>query len=333
MIEIHTVAQDYSSDFAISQSDNDAENISSKSMPDVPQKTISSVYRERLSVLTMLKQLVHLCRDIQKHRGLGIGLLAGTQVFLDDFNVLQQQVNRRIQLLHQFVVEGSPLRLQDMVRVQESWVTIREGWHDDSVLENFQFHCHFIEQILQIVSELSQCLHYPLLENNSQTDNSDPVATQIDVLGSQNHSTLLNFITMQLPKTIEYLGMVRALSTHAATIGYSIKDHDQKLKFLCQCVNTEKRTMIQQVDELLGDWGNSIPSLLSLKTYEYKIDAFIDKVLREVVSQSEITVTSVDLFATATNIMDVYWRVVDDGFNSIQHLQDQGLERWCIYGA
>lgn len=284
-------------------------------------------YHLRLAALVLIKQLMHLCRDTQKHRGLGMGLLAGNQEFAAPFATLQKQMARRIAVLSAFsrdmtVPFSHAFSHADMNNIHEAWGTIREGWYDDSVLENFQFHNYFVEQLLQMVTKLTHRLQSVSSMPSHIFDDESPESIQ--------HDELLVFICGQLPKMIEYLGMVRALASHSATVGCHIEDHDKKLKYLCQCVQVEKLQMITVAEQLHQTMGSTLPSLLVLQTYGFKVDALVDKVLQQVVGQEKITLSSDALFSMATEIMDVYWRVVDDGIDVLHHAQDEAIERWCI---
>ncbi len=293
-------------------------------------------YNLRLVSLVMIKQLMHLCRDVQKHRGLSMGLLAGNQEFAPRFRLLQKQMARRIDTLHAFSKKShNPLTIFDVNKINEAWETIRAGWHDDSVLENFQFHSHFVEQLLQLVMKLSGCLRTVPSPHDVHPLSTQGLLAQAGASGSEpdmDADGLLTFVCQQLPKMIEFLGMVRALATHSASLGHSVEEHDKKLKYYCQCVHTEKVQIIAIAEQLHQKVGANIPTLLVLRTYEFKVDALIDKVGRDIIGKSKIKVPSDDLFTMITDIMDVYWRVVDDGIDVLHHQQDQALESWYIAG-
>lgn len=300
-------------------------------------------YNERLLALTMIKQLMHLCRDTQKHRGLGMGLLAGNDHFAERFELLQQQMARRVVLLSAFANKPeNPINASDIDKIVNAWETIRAGWHDDSVLENFQFHSHFIEQLLLMVMRIAECLREPLTQVLASATvssvNTEGEITSVQPVAYHKphqqilHDELLLFICRKVPNIIEYAGKLRALSTHAATVGYAIDEHDKKLNYVCQCIKTNKIEVLDQAQQLNTQLGHQIPSLLVMKTYEFKLDAFIDKMNNNVIGQKKITVSSDDLFAKATEIIDVYWRVVDDGLDVLHRLQEQELEQWCVKG-
>ena len=287
--------------------------------------TITADYHKRLFAINTIKQLVALCRETQQHRGLGMGLLAGNEHFTERFSRLQLQMKRRIQILDAFCHEAHcQLSQPDLNSIRDGWQTIREGWHDDSVLENFQFHGHFIEQQLKIIARLSRCLQEPLGASTPPSFEPDEI--------TQRNQKLLTFTCNHLPHLIEFTGKIRALSTHAATSGHAIVEHDKQLKYFCQCIQTEKRQTIYTAEELHRQIGSYMPSLLLLQTYEFKLSAFTDKVLQHIVGQKTIPVTSNDIFSMATEIMDTYWRVVDDGLDVLLRQQEQALEQWCQRG-
>lgn len=282
-------------------------------------------YHKRLSAVNTIKQLVSLCRETQQHRGLGMGLLAGNEHFTERFSRLQVQMKRRIQILDALFHEPHcQLNTNDLNSINNGWQTIKEGWHDDSVLENFQFHGHFIEQQLKVIIRLSLCLNTPLGESLGGLSTSGDK--------NERYTKLLEFICTSLPKLIELIGKIRALSTHAATCGHYIEEYDKQLKYFCQCVQSEKLQIIHTAEELHRHMGHQMPSLLLLQTYEFKLSAFIDKVSQQVVEQELIKITSNDIFSMATEVMDTYWRVVDDGLDALMRHQEQALEYWCQQG-
>ncbi|MFT5420049.1 MAG: hypothetical protein ACI9D5_000790 [Candidatus Endobugula sp.] len=297
--------------------------------------TVVTTYHLRSSSLLMIKQLMHLCRDTQKHRGLGMGLLAGNTAFAQRFYRLQTQMARRVDALYTFSqTQNSSLSVTEINKINEAWATIREGWHEDSVLESFQFHSYVIEQLLHMVIQLSQCLQaVPARLSDTGSKLVTLFQTPADEpLDGRCKDDLLVFVCYQLPRMIESLGMVRALATHSASLGHHIEEHDKKMRYLCQCVQTQKYPLIKLAEKLQSSMGAAFPSVLVVKTYEFKVDAFIEKVSRQVIGQENITVVSDDLFAMVTDIMDVYWRIIDEGLDVLHHQQDEALDTWYLKG-
>ena len=172
------------------------------------------------------------------------------------------------------------------------------------------------DRLLQMVMPLSTCLQS--VSDRHTSPHILYTASAEDKVALEAQDQLLAFICYQLPKMIEFLGMVRALASHSASVGSHIEEHDKKLKYLCQCVQREKHQVTNTAKSLYEMVGNQIPSLLVLQTYAFKVDAFIERVMRDIIGKTQITWSSDDLFTMATEVMDVHWRVVDDGINVIQ---------------
>jgi hypothetical protein len=195
----------------------------------------------------------------------------------------------------------------------------------------FQFHSYVIEQLLQMVIQLSQCLQKvpARLSDTRSRLGFKPGAKLVTLFRTPVDEPVeercKDNVCYQLPQMIESLGVVRALATHSASLGHSIEEHDKKMRYLCQCVQKQQRPLIELAENLQHSMGATFPSILVVKTYEFRVDAFIEKVVQQVIGQKSITVVSDDLFTMATDIMDVYWRIIDEGLDVLHHQQDEAL--------
>jgi len=292
---------------------------------------VSDDFSGRLRVFTLMEQVNHLCRGVQRHRGFSMGLLAGNKSFLDNFVLLQQQVNRRIQLITAFVNQA-PFLLNhtDVERLHFAWNTIRDNWQEDSVLENFEFHSHFIDQLLVMMGRLIEKVHRPygieiraLILQKGMSDIRD-----VDSV----YYKLLFFSHGTLPRFIEILGKIRALSVHAAATGYCEKEYKKKLHYLLQCVAQEREGLFEVTAYLQASLIGQLPALLTIKTYEYKLDFLLKKMDDDFLEAETIKVKEEEAFNLVTDIIDIYWRVVDDSLNLLNTWQNVDLEQWLIDG-
>ncbi|MGH1439590.1 MAG: hypothetical protein ACRBBR_05735 [Cellvibrionaceae bacterium] len=290
----------------------------------------SSQFDERLRVLTLMEQVNHLCRGVQRHRGFSMGLLAGNKSFLRDFDLLQQQMNRRIQLIAAFAnLNKSLLTHMDIERLHYAWNTIRDNWQEDSVLENFEFHSHFVDQLLVIMSRLTEKVRQPYsLEIRQLVSNVKQNETNRDKL----YPDLLYFSHRKLPRFIEFLGKVRALSVHSAAVGFCDKEHQRKLYYLLNCIEQEREVLFELTAALQMNLIDRLPSLLTIKTYEYKLDFLLEKISQEILAVSVVAIKEEEVFSLVTDIIDIYWRVVDDSLSLLNIWQNEDLEQWLLEG-
>lgn len=292
---------------------------------------LSDDFSRRHNVFTLIEQVNHLCRGVQRHRGFSMGLLAGNKSFLESFTSLQQQMNRRIQLITAFVNQ-TPLLLShtDAERLHYAWNTIRDNWQEDSVLENFEFHSHFVDQLLVLMGRLIEKINRPysavikeLMEQKGRCDDPDDQSI---------YYTLLQFSHRKLPRFIEVLGKIRALSVHASATGRCEKEYEKKIYYLLHCIEQERESLFKMTTYLQANLIGQLPALLTIKTYEYKLDFLLQKIGDDILKAGKISVKEEDIFSLVTDIIDIYWRVIDDSLNLLSAWQHDDLERWLING-
>lgn len=287
-------------------------------------------FNERLFVSNLMEQLSHLCRGVQRHRGFSMGILAGNESFVADFNDLQQQMSRRVQMLTAFA-DRSPMLFSrtDIERLHYAWGTIRDNWQGDSVLENFEFHSHFVDQLLLLMARLAERIGQPYYQQIGAIVDSPKLSR----LAEPNlYQQLLTFSSRQLPRFIEMLGKVRALSVHMAATGRSESGYGKRLNYLLQCVSQEKGAVFEATNSLHHNLIEQLPVLLTIKTYEYKLDYLLDKVHNDIIGSVVIPIREEEIFDMATEIIDIYWKIVDNSFNLLTRWQQDDLEQWLLEG-
>lgn len=308
--------------------------ISPKDMDTEPLATACSSYNERLLALSLIKQISHLCRAIQRHRGLGMSLIAGYREFETDFLILQQQVSRRMQALQLFSQQSSNLLTEEQLeKLLAAWSTIDRDWQNDSVMENFEYHSHFIEQLLQLMMTLARLLERPVIAGFPQESTSDNQVENVEQKRQQfNLVGLLVFVCNQLPNLVEQVAKIRGLSTLSATRGKISGMEDSKLRYFIHNARVQHEKVRNQSDRLLEQTKDDIRSLPLIKAYEFKLMFLINTVEKEILEPSFISMDSRQVFNLATEIIDVYLKVVDEGLSLLQRRQEDSLEDWFLRG-
>ena len=292
-----------------------------------------AAYRQRQDALSLIKQLNQMTKAVQRHRGMSMALLAGSNLFRGDFTVLQHQVERRLASLEVFAAQtGGLLNPREKENLHNAWHTIRADWQGDDVIDNFELHSHFIEQLQAMIGSLAKLLERPVsvvvasavgLELPSEDAAAYPkMFKQIE---------LLNFAARHVTAMVEHIARIRGLATYAAAKGLCDYHHDRKLRYAISCARTSNEKLRHQAERLESLLAGSLGSLSMIKTYELKLMFLLNTVETDVLSGMTIASSSHNLFKLATEIIDVYVKVVDEAMDLIARWSEEDLEGWlCL---
>jgi hypothetical protein len=295
---------------------------------------ICSRYSDRLTALSLIKQVSHLVQAIQLHRGLGMSLIAGYEQFSTDFSGLQVQVRRRMRLLSAFASQSPHILAEaEIHKLNSAWAVIERGWQEDSVLENFEYHSHFIEQLLQLLMGLARYIERPVADDFAALEDAKGVQNPVSGKSNINTVGLLVFVCNQLPGLVESIAKIRGLSTLATSRTTISELESSKLKYFMQNSRVQHEKVRLQADRLLDVTRDQIKSLPLIKAYEFKLMFLLTTIEKEVLSAPSIQMNSRQLFDLATEIIDVYWQVVDEGTSLLYQWQEEMLERWFQGGS
>jgi hypothetical protein len=289
-----------------------------------------NLYQERLDALTLIKQLVQMIKAVQRHRGMSMGMLGGNKYFREDLGQLQHQLERRLVLLQAFASRaGQLLNTKDQASLNNAWLTISHDWQQDSVIDNYELHCHLIEQLLSMVAALGKHLEQPT--SSLMQESEEPRVIHADGAVFPNrlkHLEVLHFSTRLMPAVAEQIGRIRALATYAAAIGKSDKDFNSKLRYVVQCTRVNNEKLRHQTKRLENLLGTNAGLLNQLKSYEIKLDFLLNMIESDIATEAEIHADSNRLFNLATDIIDVYLKVVEEGIELLSAWHQQDIETW-----
>ena len=292
------------------------------------------LYHQRLDALTLAKQLIHMIKAVQRHRGMTMGTLGGNQQFRDDLAHLQVQLERRLELLQAFSARSiGLLSPRDQENLNNAWLTISRDWQEDAVIDNYELHCHLIEQLLSMVAALGKQLELPTSQSMppSTPEIAEPRIIHADETLYPNrfkYLEVLHFATRLMPAVAEQIGRIRALATYASALGYCDKDFASKLRYVIQCTRVNNEKLRHQTKRLEGLLDSDLSLLGQLKSYEIKLEFLLSMVESDVVNAHQINADSSRLFSLATDIIDVYLKVVDEGVQLLTQWHEQDIEIW-----
>jgi len=295
-------------------------------------ESFCTAYRQRQDALSLIKQLNQMIKAVQRHRGMSMALLAGSSLFQGDFHVLQRQVERRLTSLEVFAAQTGLLSPRDKENLHNAWHTIRADWQGDDVIDNFELHSHFIDQLQIMIAGLAKFLEKPvsaIIAEKAKLELPGEDAAAYPKMFKQIE--LLNFAARQVTTMAEQVGRIRALSTYAAAKGLCDYHHDRKLRYALSTARTANEKLRHQAERLESFLAGALPSLSLIKTYELKLMFLLNTVESDVLSGMTITTNSYNLFKLATEIIDVYLKVVDEAMDLVARWSEEDLEGWlCL---
>jgi len=288
----------------------------------------TELFHQRLEALNLIKQLNHLIKAVQRHRGVSMGLLGGNSLFREDLVRLQRQIAGRLELFSIFAARSQCLAVRDEENLHSAWLTISQDWQEDTVIDNYELHCHLIEQLLALLASLAKQMEQPMA---TLLVGNEPAQMYVATAVYPNRFKqleVLHFSTRLMPAVAEQIGRIRALATYTSALGYCNADYAGKLRYVIQCtrVNNEKlRHQAKRMDTILE---KDSPLLNQLKSYEIKLTFLLNMIEQDVLTEGEITADSNRLFDLATDIIDMYLTSVDEGTALIERWHNDEIENW-----
>jgi len=295
--------------------------------------TLCDQFRRRQDICQLLYQLVQIIQAVQRHRGTSMALLGGNNLFYQRFVQLQHQLERRLTVLQAFAAStGDLLSARDQENLYSAWASISRDWQKDSVIDNYELHCHLIEQLLSLLANLAKQLETPLPPAFDSLAGNDLTASDREpsraLPNRSRYLEVLHFSTRLMPRVVEQVGRIRALSTYAAAIGHCDRHHDSKLRYIIQCTKINNEKLRHQTQRLQAMLDGEMAGLGQLKSYEIKLMFFLNMIEQDVLGKAHIDADSNRLFTLATDIMDTYLQVIDEGLQLIVQLNTEDLEAW-----
>lgn len=292
----------------------------------------TELFHQRLDALNLIKQLNHMIKAVQRHRGMSMGLLGGNALFREEFTRLQRQIAERLQLFSAFATRThQQIPQRDQENLHSAWLTISHDWQEDSVIDNYELHCHLIEQLLALLASLAKQLEQPIAAILASSNEPTQIYATTAVYPNRfKQLEVLHFSTRLMPSVAEQIGRIRALATYTAALSYCDSDYASKLRYVIQCTRVNNEKLRHQAKRMEGILEKDSPLLNQLKSYEIKLTFLLNMVEQDVLKDGKITADSNRLFELATDIIDMYLNTVDEGTALIERWHNDEIENWII---
>ncbi|MES2674952.1 MAG: hypothetical protein V4660_11985 [Pseudomonadota bacterium] len=291
----------------------------------------TSLFRQRHDALVLIKQLIQMIKSVQRHRAMSMGLLGGNCDFRDDLSKMQYQLANRFQLFMAFANQMKEfLSTRDHENLRNAWLTISHDWQQDSVIDNYELHCHLIEHLLTLVARLAKHLEEPMSTLMSAEVKTTPTnGTKIIKTNRVKQLEVLHFSTRLMPAVAEQIGRIRALATYVAALGYCDTDYASKLRYVIQCTKVNNEKLRHQAKRMESIINKDSPLLNPLKSYEIKLTFLLNMIEQDVLKDDGMTTADSNrLYEITTNIIDMYLHIVDEGVLILERWHQDEIEDW-----
>lgn len=293
-------------------------------------RRFTELFHQRLDALNLIKQLNHMVKAVQRHRGMSMGLLGGNALFREEFLRLQNQIAGRLELFSAFTARAPQLLpRRDLENLQSAWLTISHDWQEDSVIDNYELHCHLIEQLIAMIPVLAKQMEQPIAA--ALVMNNEPAkiyATNTVYPNRFKQLEVLHFSTRLMPSVAEQIGRIRALATYTSALGFCDTDYASKLRYAIQCTRVNNEKLRNQAKRMEGILEKDSPLLNQLKSYEIKLTFLLNMIEQDILNEGQVTADSNKLFELATDIIDMYLNSVDEGTSLIERWHNDEVENW-----
>lgn len=293
-------------------------------------RRFTELFHQRLDALNLIKQLNHMVKAVQRHRGMSMGILGGNILFRDEFTKLQHQIAGRLELFSSFAAPVQHLLPQrDQENLHSAWLTISQDWQHDSVIDNYELHCHLIEQLLAMIAALAKQMEQPIAAILASNNEFTQIHSTTTVYPNRSKQLeVLHFSTRLMPSVAEQIGRIRALATYTAALGYCEADYASKLRYAIQCTRVNNEKLRNQTKRMEGFLEKDSPVFSQLKSYEIKLTFLLNMVEQDILAEEKIDADSNRLFELATDIIDMYLNSVDEGTALIERWHKDEIENW-----
>lgn len=291
------------------------------------------LYMDRENILVLIIQLNQLLKCVQRHRGMSLGMLSGDANFSEGFSSLQVELERRLATIEMFAKKMNGL-ISDKGKesLHLAWSTVGHNWQDDNLDDNFELHSHFVQQLLAMIYDLAKRLQQPLAPNGLVQSEREPEGEFSGAFSQPRlfkQIEILNFVGKHLLEMIENVAKIRGLASYAAAVGSASALDIRKLRFLLSSTRSMHEKILKLSERLALSLSGEMSQIPSIKSVELKLLFLLNAVEGDVLSDGPIAAEPQKLFGLATDIINIYWDVVNEGFSLVRLWHNNDLDAWC----
>ena len=270
---------------------------------------------------------------VQRHRGMSLGMLSGNANFSEGFSSLQIELERRLATIEVFAKKMNGLISEKgKESLHLAWSTVGHNWQGDNLDDNFELHSHFVQQLLAMIYDLAKKLQQPLALNDLVQGADEPEGEFCGAFSQPRlfkQIEILNFVSKHLLEMIENVAKIRGLASYAAAVGSASALDIRKLRFLLSSTRSMHEKILKLSERLELSVKGEMHQIQSIKSVELKLLFLLNAVEGDVLTEGPIAAEPQQLFGLATDIINIYWTVVNEGFSLVRLWHNNDLDAWC----
>lgn len=269
-------------------------------------------FNQHCQLLTTIKLLCQLTKAAQQHRGATMAYLSGDHSYLEQTEHLQSDIETILLILEKnesmIISQGFNKQFSELLT---NWQTIKLAWQNDTIINNFQFHSHFIELLKKQIRQTTSSL--------LTAEQRDPPSTYL--------TPLIDLLLHQLFDNIEALAQLRGLSTNAAIIHACGQEFHSRISFLLKDIPKQNNLLITS-SQSLPKSARPTKSIEAIKHYEKSLQRLLLSIKIQILESPSITIDSLKLFGLATEIIDQRWNALTNDLQIFdRYIFDQLLSK------
>lgn len=280
--------------------------------PDFPEtgEVAAAFLFKQIDSIQAIKVLSRLTRAVQKHRGASIAYINGEARFLPLAESLQEQVQKLFYLLCDIESRQPLFPPEPLQGAFGDWRAIEEGWQQDTVINNYEFHCHLVDTLSRLAQDIV-----------SKWILASPEVKQDAELG-QGVTALL----FGIPEHIELLAKLRGLTTHAAFSGRCDHDSHIRISFLGKKITSDYQRLYRSLSRLKGAFS-TLSGIHAVPAQRLNLEFLLGLIQSNILDAEEIRLDGSRVFDLATEIIDIYWALVEQ---AIQVIESEMFEHYLL---
>jgi methyl-accepting chemotaxis protein len=212
-------------------------------------------------------------------------------------------------------IDAIDKRLGGILKTTEKWNAIKTKWHDlrskiyDRTLqENFKIHTSLIEEILSLVSHISDISNLTL----------DPVLDSY---------YLMDIAIVKLPPTLEYTEQSRTLGTGVLVKKSMTPDEKLKLGLLYGTIKSAIDSVNKGIQVAFNYNPDIKPKLEgAVKDYIAKANSFLEVLDKRIINASVIDMDSKEYFSLSTATIDAGFKLDAEGLLVLNSLLEKRIK-------